>query len=116
MPREVAYLIAIEHWCVKLLEYTHDMTEEELLHDWLKQIAVAKMMELIGESARKLPDDLKAKHPEIPWKGMVGMRNILAHLYYEADFEKVWEAVTVHMPRVLEVVRLYIPPEPTDPL
>lgn len=54
-----------------------------------------RIAELIGESATRLPDELKEKHPAIPWKQIIGLRNWLIHGYDGVDTEILWDVLTV---------------------
>ncbi len=60
---------------------------------------------IIGEAAAKIPDSLRATHPEIDWRKIVGMRNVLAHRYWEADYEIVWEVIQDDLPRLREHIQ-----------
>ena len=53
--------------------------------------AVVRSLEVIGEAVKKIPDDLKHRHPEIPWKHMAAMRDKLIHEYFGVDTEIVWK-------------------------
>jgi uncharacterized protein with HEPN domain len=48
-------------------------------------------LQIIGEAARGIPEEVRSKAPEAPWHGLVGMRNILVHGYFDIDTEIVWE-------------------------
>ena len=48
-------------------------------------------LQTIGEAVNQLPDELKQKHPEIPWRQIVGLRNMLAHVYWQVDLNTVWK-------------------------
>lgn len=65
--------------------------------DELIQIWIVHHLQIIGEAARALPDDILAKAPEIPWKGIVGMRHILVHSYFQIDRDIVWKVVEADM-------------------
>jgi uncharacterized protein with HEPN domain len=54
----------------------------------------------IGEAARRLPPELQALAPDIPWPQIIGMRNVLVHGYFDIDTEIVWQAVTRDLPRL----------------
>ena len=61
---------------------------DELIQVWcLRHIAI------IGEAAARLPEELRARYPESPWRALIGMRNILVHAYFEVDWDQVWQVV-----------------------
>lgn len=66
--------------------------------DALIQRAVIKCLETIGEAASCISDDLKRKHPDIPWRDMKDMRNVLIHEYFGVSMALVWKVVETHLP------------------
>lgn len=70
------------------------ITKEEFENSELIQGFVERKLEIIGEATKRIPDDLKKLHPNIPWKDMAGMRDILIHQYTEVDEDLVWKTVT----------------------
>lgn len=56
--------------------------------------AAVRSLEVIGEAVKKIPDDLKTRYPEIPWKHMAAMRDKLIHEYFGVDTEIVWKVVS----------------------
>ena len=58
-----------------------------------KILAVVKSIEIIGEAVKKFPDDLRVQHPQVPWKAIAGMRDILVHEYWGIDVNIVWATV-----------------------
>lgn len=78
--------------CIELLEkYLQDKTYESFVSDFQLQDAVIRRIELIGETVRNIPDDIKAKHQEIPWSRIAGMRNVLIHDYLGIDLKTTWQ-------------------------
>jgi uncharacterized protein with HEPN domain len=73
--------------------------------DFRINFAVVRALEIIGEAAKRLPDDLRMKYPEIPWKGMAGMRDRIIHGYDNVDFQIVWEVVKQDIPRMKPTIR-----------
>jgi uncharacterized protein with HEPN domain len=60
--------------------------------------AVTRCLEIISEASRRLPDDLKARHPSIAWKNMAGAGNIYRHHYEDVAAQHVWDAVQIDLP------------------
>lgn len=63
--------------------------QDELLQGWF-----VRNLQIIGEAARGLPEDVKALAPEIQWTKIIGMRNVLVHGYFDIDADIVWEAAS----------------------
>lgn len=79
-------------------EFTKDMDFEEFIKDKKTVNAVIKSLEIMGEAAKKIPAGIRNKHPKIPWKYVVGMRNKLIHEYHGVDLEIVWEVIKSEIP------------------
>ena len=62
--------------------------------DELVQTCFLRHLQIIGEAARALPEEVRALAPEVPWHKITGMRNVLVHGYFEIDADLVWDAVT----------------------
>lgn len=60
--------------------------------------AVIRSLEVMGEAAKRIPDEVRANHPEIPWKRMAGMRDKLIHEYTGVDLEMVWDVAQEELP------------------
>jgi len=70
--------------------------------DWRCQASLERELELIGEAANRVPKEVQARFPEIPWAAIIGMRNILIHGYDSIDPAKLWQAATVSVPELLK--------------
>ena len=66
---------------------------EDFLARTLVQDAVVRNLEILGEATKRLSPELRARNPEIPWKEMAALRDVLAHGYMSVDLEIVWEVV-----------------------
>jgi uncharacterized protein with HEPN domain len=76
---------------------------DELLQSW-----IVRHLQIIGEAARIMPQDLIDKTPHIPWSKMIGMRNILVHDYFHIDTEIVWQVVERDLPDLKHLLQSLI--------
>jgi len=73
-------------------------TKDDLYNDALIRFAVERQLEIIGEAANRLSEDLKIKFSEVEWKRIIAFRNFLAHEYFGIDLELVWDIVDNKIP------------------
>jgi uncharacterized protein with HEPN domain len=85
---------------------TAGLTREAFLQDPDVEDATAYRLLAIGEAAKDLDEDLKSRHPDIPWKQILGMRNILAHEYFTRESEIIWETLKSGLPQLAAACRL----------
>ncbi|MGI8419322.1 MAG: HepT-like ribonuclease domain-containing protein [Candidatus Levyibacteriota bacterium] len=78
------------------------ITKEQFEDSELIQGFVERKLEIIGEATKRIPDEFKKNHPNIPWKDMAGMRDILIHQYTEVDEDIVWKTITQKIPPLKE--------------
>ena len=64
--------------------------------------AVERNLEIIGEAARRISEELKKDHPEIPWRKIIAQRNVLIHEYGDIDYKEIWQVATFHVSRLIE--------------
>ena len=87
--------------CIESIEdFVGEMSYEEFVSDDKTQSAVARKLEIIGEASKKIPDQLKEKHPLVPWKDMARMRDKITHFYFGLDPEIVWKVVKERLPEI----------------
>ncbi len=67
--------------------------------------AVTRCLEIISEASRRLPKDLKARHPMIVWKDIAGAGNVYRHNYEDVEARQVWDTVLIALPPLADAVR-----------
>ncbi|MCB2160667.1 DUF86 domain-containing protein [bacterium] len=72
--------------------------EEAFNRDEMLQVWVLHHLQIIGEAVSRLTPELLERYPQVPWRNMIGMRNILAHQYFEVDLAVVWQVVDRDIP------------------
>jgi len=85
--------------------FVEGLSKEDFLADKRTQQAVIMSLVIIGEAATKIMDEhgeFAVRHPGVPWRSMRGMRNRIAHGYFEIDLEIVWETVQTALPEMLQ--------------
>jgi uncharacterized protein with HEPN domain len=88
---------------------------EQYRSDENLRLAIERRVEIIGEAARRVSDELKLAHPEIPWRPIIEQRHILAHVYDAIDDERIWRLAFDDIPQLIEQVAPLLPPPPPDP-
>jgi uncharacterized protein with HEPN domain len=89
----------------RALEYVDGYTFETFLADARTFDAVLRNLEVLGEAAAQVPDAFREAHPEIPWRQIVGLRNVVLHPYFAVDPEAIWTIVTTQMRALLPALR-----------
>lgn len=89
----------------KIEEYTKDVTEDEFVGAVGIQDAVIRRLEIIGEAAKHIPDEIRNKYPEVEWKNIAGARNIFAHEYFGVKLERIWDTITNDLPPFKEQIQ-----------
>jgi|SRR5215213_8293841 len=77
-------------------------SRERLETDWQYRLASERIVELIGEAATRISPELRARHPHVAWREMIGMRNRLIHGYDAVDVAIVWDVLSRHAPALGE--------------
>lgn len=92
-----------------MLDYARDaqafvagMDAEAFAADRKTQYAVLRALEVIGEAAKRVPPEVQDRFPEIPWRQIIGMRNIIAHDYLGIRLSRVFETATAFVPELVE--------------
>ncbi len=85
--------------------FVADMEPEAFQSDDKTVSAVVRKLEIIGEAAKGVPDEVKRNHPDIPWREMAGMRDKLIHFYFGVDYPLVWKTIKQRLPRIKAAIQ-----------
>ena len=77
------------------------LTLDQLLADPIKLRAFERVMELVGESVKRVPQDFRDTHSQIPWEKIAGMRDVISHAYEDLAYEVLWDALEINFPDLL---------------
>jgi len=92
------YLDDILSAITAIKEFTKDMTFADFQNDRKTVDAVIRNLEIIGEAANNIPQELKNNYPTIPWRDMISMRNKIMHEYFGVDTEIMWKTIQDDLP------------------
>ena len=88
--------------------YVQGLTYEDFAEDRKTVDAVVRNLEVIGEAARHVPEDVRARFPELPWSDMADTRNVLIHEYFGVDLTILWKTASIDLPAILPALRRVI--------
>ncbi|OYU32976.1 MAG: hypothetical protein CFE39_00575 [Comamonadaceae bacterium PBBC2] len=94
-------LLHMEEAAQAAMQFVSGRQRSDLQTDQMLLFAVLRAIEVIGEAASKVSDEVRMNATNIPWKAIVGMRNRLVHAYFDVDTDMVWETVQMEIPTVL---------------
>ena len=101
MPREYEdYLRDLLNKKKKIQNFIKDLEFESFKQDDKTKFAVIRGLEIIGEATKHISEEFRKKYPEVPWKEMAGMRDVLAHDYFGVDEETVWLTAKEKIPQL----------------
>jgi len=106
MPRDYrVYLDDILEATSRIRLYAAGLSLEELREDTRTLDAVVRNLEVIGEAVKKVPAEVRRREPEVEWKRIAGLRDILIHEYFGIDLEIIWDVVQNKIPLLEQQVR-----------
>ena len=89
----------------KVLSYSNELDQAAFLADGLTYDATLRNLQLLGEAATHIPNEVRKAHPDIPWHAIVGTRNRLAHSYLHISDDIIWSIIQDAIPKLLPALR-----------
>jgi uncharacterized protein with HEPN domain len=106
VPRDpLVYLDDIITACDRVLEYTRNLDRDAFLRDQLVVDAVLRNLEVIGEAAKNVSPQIRARAQDIDWKRVAGLRDVIAHQYFAVDLVTVWEIIQTKIGPLQETMK-----------
>lgn len=97
--------------CEKVQRYTRGLDFSDFVANELVFDAVLRNLEVIGEAAKKVPEDVRRRHPEVEWRSIAGLWDILTHAYFAIDNPTLWDIVRWRISLPLQHVRSMVEEE-----
>lgn len=96
----VEYLLDMLEACTRILSYSATSDRSSLANDMKTVDALIRNLAVLGEAAKRVPEHIRARAPDVPWRAITGMRDVLVHDYFGIDDTIVLDAVFEHVPGV----------------
>ncbi len=91
--------------------FTSGRSNADLYRDAQLALALTRLVEIIGEAAKNVSAETRAKLPQIPWRAIAGTRDRLVHAYFDVDLERLWQIVAVDLPPLVAVLEGALRPD-----
>ena len=105
---EIMYLQDIAESCEKILRFTAGLSQSDLISDEKTYDAVVRNLEIIGEAAKHISEEIKRQLPEIEWRKAAGLRDMLVHAYFGIDNDILWDVVQNKVSRLANATRSFL--------
>lgn len=83
------------------MRYSAGLSAEQFENNELINDAVLRNLELLGEAAKQIPGEVRQRHPQVPWRRIAGLRDVLANAYFGLEDETIWQIVTISVPALV---------------
>lgn len=110
MQRDRVYLLDILEASKLAVSYLENKSKNDFLNDFQCQDAAIRRLEIIGEAARRISDETQADFPHLPWREMIGMRNMMIHEYDDIDLNTVFKTVQNDLPSLIKALEEILKP------
>ncbi len=88
----------------KIERYVKGFTEKNFYQDSQLQDAILRRLEIMGEAVKNISQNFRIKYPEIPWKNIAGLRDVLTHEYFGVNLKRVWKIIKEDLPELKEKI------------
>ena len=105
---EIMYLQDIADSCEKILRFSQGLSQSGLIQDEKTYDAVVRNLEIIGEAAKHISEDLRKQLPDIEWRKASGLRDMLARAYFGIDNDILWDVVQKKVPQLSKATRAFL--------
>lgn len=113
--RDPALLLDMLNAARNVVAIAEGKTFADYEHDLQFRCVTERLIEIIGEAARGVSQELRGRHTEIPWSGIIAQQNVLAHEYGRIKNDRIWEIVSTHIPELIRHLEPLIPLPPQSP-
>jgi uncharacterized protein with HEPN domain len=113
-PDDAAHLWDMREAARRLSRLNAEVDRSRFDRDEMVQLSVERLLQNIGEAARRVSTEFRSAHPEIPWAQIIAQRNVLVHEYGEVRPELVWLTAVRDVPELLRHLEPLVPEEPED--
>lgn len=94
MKRDVLLFIQdIKESINDIESFSKGLTKDNFIKNRLRQNAIVRSLEIIGEAVKNIPDSFRNNHPEVPWRKIAGFKDVLSHAYFGVNIERVWNII-----------------------
>lgn len=107
--RDNAYLWDMLQASQDIAAITADMSFDVFKENKQIRLAVERTFEIMGEAAKRVSAELQEKHQEIPWRSIIGQRNVIAHEYADVDVALLWRTAIEEVPKLITQLKSILP-------
>ena len=90
---------------LQIEEYVKNASRKIFMENKQIQDATLRRLEIIGEAVKNIPQEIRKKYPRTPWKEIAGMRDVVTHIYFGVNIERVWNVVKNDLPKLKEEIK-----------
>ena len=105
---EIMYLRDIAESCEKILRYTAGLSQSDLIRDEKTYDAVVRNLEIVGEAAKHIIEEIRGQLPDIEWRKAAGLRDMLTHAYFGIDNDILWDVIQNKVPQLAIALRTFL--------